>query len=399
MMTFTSSRLKVFILLLLLVCVCYGNVLNGPLLFDDEHFIEKNPLIHSLKNIPQFFLSNARPDSNFYRPNQMVVNSLIYHFFKLNPVPYHAVSLILHFLNAFFVFTLLSQLSWGKKAATFASVIFLIHPIQTQAVSSIAGLSGPLGTFFLLWGIIQFVKSLLASDRRSQLYYLSLSCPLFIMALLCREDMVTYLPLSMIVSAYICSIHNKRITKHLVISLSLFGLIALVYLLLKFTAFNFSQSIGLTTERNLYTENLHIRLITFVNILWDYARMIIYPRHLHYEQPYLAYANLLSLRALFGVILISGFAWAALFFRKHQRIFLGLGWFLASLLPYTGIISLKRDVPGALAVHADDRHRDPDRFSLGTFRGQANRKNPGHYSRSGLLEFYRQNHGKNHAMG
>jgi len=342
MLALTSSRLKVFVLLAILACVCYGNLLDGPLFFDDEFFIQRNETIHSLKNIPQIYLSTASTEegSNFYRPNAQLLHAITYHFFKLNPVPYHALPIILHLLNAFFIYILLLKLAFSNKVSFISSIIFLIHPIQTEAISSSSGLHNPLGLFFLLLGITQFIKSLLTEDRRQKTIYTIWCSLLYIMALLSRESMIVCLPLSVIIALYVLSKNTKKATKHLFVSLFLFTSIVLVYLFLKFTVFNFTASVGLTTAKNLYTENLAVRLITFVNILWEYAKMIFYPLHLYYEKPYLAYTTLVSLRALFGMLLIVGFTLTAVFFKKYKKIFLGLGWFFASLLPYTGIIPL-----------------------------------------------------------
>ncbi len=162
----------VFGILLAFALICYVNVIDGPMLFDDEHFIEKNLLIQSLDNIPDIFTTSvtegAYIGSNFYRPNQQVVYAFLYHFFGLNPVAYHLVSILLHLLNAFFIFLLLVRFSFSKNASFIAALLFLVHPVQVEAVSYISGLADPLGLFLLLLGLLSYHKGLMARKRTSQ---------------------------------------------------------------------------------------------------------------------------------------------------------------------------------------------------------------------------------------
>ncbi len=340
----SARKLFVFGVLLTFALICYVNVIDGPMLFDDEHFIEKNLLIQSLDNIPDIFTTSvtegAYIGSNFYRPNQQVVYAFLYHFFGLNPVAYHLVSILLHLLNAFFVFLLLVRLSFSKNASLIASLLFLIHPIQSEAVSYISGLADPLGLFFLLLGLLSYHKGLISRDGITRWTRFVLSLAFFVAALFTKENQVIFLPLSIIVGIYTYVNEQKRADPFIFISAFVLVVMASAYLFLKLSVFNFTGEIGLTDAENIYTENLFIRLLTFLSIQWDYFTMIIFPLRLNYEKPYMAYADIVTLRSLFGVLLVLITLFFTIRLKKHRKIFLGLSWFFASLMPFSGIIPL-----------------------------------------------------------
>ena len=192
-----KNDLKVFLILLFLGMLAYFNVLQGPFLFDDEHFIEKNVMIRSLSNIPEFFSSSvtegASLSGNFYRPNQQLVYAVLFQFFGLNPMPYHLLSVLLHILNAFLLFSLLSKLNFSRIASFLAAAFFLLNPIQTEAVSYISGMADSLGFCFMLLGLNFFMKYLL---NRGRFLFLFISSLFFIIALFTKENQVVFLPLA-----------------------------------------------------------------------------------------------------------------------------------------------------------------------------------------------------------
>jgi hypothetical protein len=358
----------VFILLYIFGGCAYLCTTNAPMLFDDDHFIVKNETVHALGNIGRIYTSSvtegAHISGNFYRPNQQLVYALIYHFGKLSPVPYHLTSILLHLLNAYLLFFLLRRLEFLPETAFLTSLLFLIHPVQTEAVSYISGLADPLGSFWLLSGLLFFLKTLTAPNRRSQIGLTLLMILTSAMALLSKENMVVILPLAALLAVF-RAIHQpvqqtlpqtsskKRPSREilplvepawrnprLLLSLAIMSGMTGLYLFMKLSVFSFTGRLGLTTETNIYTEHLWVRFCTFISIIWQYFRLIFWPWDLSYEKPYQAFPNLYSPGALFGLILIGIWLVSLLKIRRLSRLFFGLTWFFLALLPYTGIIPL-----------------------------------------------------------
>src|SRR5215467_8405542 len=81
------------------------------------------------------------------------------------PFSYHVVNVLIHAINACLVFLVLRRLlgmaGWIEKKAAIAagigSLVFLIHPLQTESVSYIAGRSESLASFFMLVAYVIFL--------------------------------------------------------------------------------------------------------------------------------------------------------------------------------------------------------------------------------------------------
>ena len=101
-----------------------------------------------MQNIHKFFTSYY---IGMYQPLTTFTYALIYHFFKLNPHPYHAISLLLHLVNVALVFWLIYLMTERLEAAAIVSLFFGIHPMHVESVVWIAELKDVLyGLFFIL---------------------------------------------------------------------------------------------------------------------------------------------------------------------------------------------------------------------------------------------------------
>ncbi|MBI2340743.1 MAG: tetratricopeptide repeat protein, partial [Deltaproteobacteria bacterium] len=166
------SPLKIFILLTLLVVLVYSNIFSAPFLFDDTGNIEGNPQIRDLAN----FLDPAGT-----RYVGFLSFALNYAAGGLNVFGYHLVNVLIHVANGFLVYVLvllLLRLPAGSlegssinhqpstidhqrssfPIALFTALLFLVHPVQTQAVTYIVQRFASLVTLFYLVAVVCYVK-------------------------------------------------------------------------------------------------------------------------------------------------------------------------------------------------------------------------------------------------
>jgi len=126
----------------------YANSLDGAFVWDDQHLIRENPLIKQGNNALKLFQGNILAgygkESQAYRPLQMLTYMADYRLWKLDPRGYHVTSIFWHILAALCVFGLAFRLSANRLLALFAGLLFVSHPIHTEAVSYISGRSDPL---------------------------------------------------------------------------------------------------------------------------------------------------------------------------------------------------------------------------------------------------------------
>jgi hypothetical protein len=131
----------VFFILAVTALLIYSNTFSSPFQFDDKSNIVDNYKLRDL--------------SNFWPPSGtryvgLLSFALNYHFGGLDVFGYHIINIIIHIINGFLVWSLV-VLSFKTPAmerasvnpqlkyfiALAASLIFITHPVQTQAVTYI----------------------------------------------------------------------------------------------------------------------------------------------------------------------------------------------------------------------------------------------------------------------
>ncbi len=349
-----SKNSFVLIFIFCAVFFAYGNILVGDFVFDDNIFIENNIQIRSLSNTEVIYQSSTTAGSgltndNFYRPNQQFIYAILYSFGGLNSFFFHLVPILFHILNGFLIFLLFIRLGISRQASFLAMLLFLLHPVLTQAVSYISGLSEPLVASTILGSLLVFIEILKDVDQKKFHKLLGLGALIFTIGLMSKESQVVALPLMVIIFIFKWSninqseIKNKRekILRACVF-IGTLTILFLIYLYARINFLNFTGVIGLTGELNSYTTSIWVRLSTFIHILPEYFKMMLFPWHLYYEKPYVAYGSLLSFQSAFGIlIIISGFfAGFYSILKKSGKVFLGVAWFFTALIPVSGIIPI-----------------------------------------------------------
>lgn len=133
----------------------YAPSFRGPFMFDDS-------------GLPMYGAERERPIAAWVsgvRPGLMFSYWLNHAVFGNRPAAYHAVNLGIHLLNTSLIFLVLWRLlgwaGWAlgrrRSAAVLGSMVFLVHPLQTESVSYIAGRSESLSTFFVLVAYVVFL--------------------------------------------------------------------------------------------------------------------------------------------------------------------------------------------------------------------------------------------------
>jgi Flp pilus assembly protein TadD len=183
---------------------CYANSYSVPFVLDDVTSILTNPLVKSF----DFRLkSRILGDLSF---------ALNYRLGGFEPCGYHVVNLILHLLNAGFVYLLVqlifrTPLMKGSNAdeesgqvpsapviiGFGAALIFVCHPLQTQAVTYIAQRVALLAAFFYLGALLCYAASRLSNKRLPAAILLGVSLLLAVAGVLAKENAVT-IPLAIL---------------------------------------------------------------------------------------------------------------------------------------------------------------------------------------------------------
>ena len=139
-----------------LAFLLYGPALHGPFLFDDRYlpFLSQNLAAKPLSA----WLGGVRPLVNL----SFYVNAQIS---GTDPWSYHAANVILHALNSVLVYYLakwfLLRIAVPAERrewlSLFAGALFLVHPLQTEAVAYVTSRSETLAVFFFYSAFVVFL--------------------------------------------------------------------------------------------------------------------------------------------------------------------------------------------------------------------------------------------------
>ncbi len=172
--------------------LAYANTFTVPFQFDDDAYIVNNPIIRTFH---YFFAPSeiaalteltpaAVPPALRYAFTTRLLGyftfAVNYHLHGLNVIGYHAVNLAIHILNGIFVFLILratlrsvrfTEAPAGevKDKEFFAgsiALLFVSHPIQTQAVTYISQRFASLAAFFYLLSFLLYLRSSLSPAGR-----------------------------------------------------------------------------------------------------------------------------------------------------------------------------------------------------------------------------------------
>lgn len=306
-----------------MVTIFYGSTLNNDFVFDNHQEIENYPYIRSVEFLPKVVTSSP---SLYYRP-MMNLSQLLTYQISTQPWIFHLDSLIYFTIDIFLIFILVRLLTKKTIIAFFAGLIFLIHPINSEAVNWIS-VGDPLSSIFILLSTIYYY--LYKSRKKSK--YLIFVYLFYGLGLMSKEQAILtpLIFLTLDLSFFKQKISSFLIWKNIRPYIICF-IIFLCYLGLRFYAL---QGLGgaagathqLTLPQEIYMF-FHLFAIYIQKLFWPY------PLSFLYSSP--PSDRFLSFEFFTGILSVLGYAYFIFlaYKRRWNIILFGLVWFLIFLLP------------------------------------------------------------------
>ena len=148
----------VFILVILTITfVCFLPTLNNKFLnWDDDIHLTANLSVHSF-DIKHIFTSAI---NNTYIPLTILSFAIEHYFFGYNPFVYHLNNLLLHLAVTGLVFLFTLRLGVKIWTATFAALLFGIHPMHVESVAWVTERKDVLYAFFYMMALCSYLHYL-----------------------------------------------------------------------------------------------------------------------------------------------------------------------------------------------------------------------------------------------
>lgn len=125
--------------------------------WDDQSYVLRNADIQafSMENIGKIF-------SNFYvsnyQPLTMLVLMIEFAFFKLDPGGFHGVNLLIHLINVFLVYRLVSRWTNSNFVVWIVAGLFALHPTRVESIAWISELKDVLYTAFFILALDYYTR-------------------------------------------------------------------------------------------------------------------------------------------------------------------------------------------------------------------------------------------------
>jgi len=158
----------IFVIIFLLSLFAYSRTFNGEFQFDDDISVIENPYVNGASKFSWPNLADRI--RNGTRPFTTITFALNYQMGGSDVRWYHITNFLIHLFNGILIFYLVLLTMRSPKllapdqrralpVALISAAIFLLHPIQTQAVSYISQRYESLASLFYLLSLVAYIKA------------------------------------------------------------------------------------------------------------------------------------------------------------------------------------------------------------------------------------------------
>ncbi len=346
-MTFNENQFRwaAVFAVVLLGFVAYAGSLSGEFVWDDASSILLHEHVKDPSKAVQLFREDqhvfGRGEGNFYRP-LLSLSFMVDYFFahtpenleippafrppEVGPFLFHITSTLWHIAAALLLFALMTRLGATATVRLLVVLVYVLHPLHTEAVAYISGRADSMAAAFMFAGL-----TLSVGDPRSPRRGLSIifASWCFIFGLLSKEAAIIYPALLFLCLFF--GARNRDAENAPSLSARLLPLyyavpIAGAYAALRATVLNFAPMTG---SRLSFSES--------AQTLATYVGLIFAPLNLHMEWS-LAHAT--GLTAAAGFVLLAAAIALMVYGHRCEKpgVTLGMGWFLVGWLVISGAL-------------------------------------------------------------
>jgi protein O-mannosyl-transferase len=328
-------------LILVATFLAFANTLTNGFAYDDQTQILQNQFIQDFTNIPTAFTTEVwfwrvlqdkdpskveGPTTPYYRPMFTVYLMIGWAMFGDSPFGWHLFNILMHLVAVYFVFKILEKITGDLRVTTIATLLFAVHPLRTESVAWISGVTDLFLAFFLLPSFYYY----LAYREKGEHKYLLYSLGLFLLATFSKEPAVC---LPIFIGAYELFINNqdkplKERIKAAVIMGAAFLVVPIIYFSMRYKALGFILS-----DSNYTAYPFQNVLMTIPLVIWKYIGLLLFPFNLslfHETRLVTTPASPRLILPALGLI-----ALAAVFWRLRHSVVarFAILWFFIHLLP------------------------------------------------------------------
>jgi Flp pilus assembly protein TadD len=331
--------------------LAFSNSLSNGFAYDDTTQIVGNLFIRDLRNIPKALVTETwywraqqdqdpnkqdKPSTPYYRPIFIVYLMLMWKFFGASASGWHVSNLILHLLASYLAFLVIERFTKDRRLAAIASLLFAVHPLRSESVAWISGLTDPLLAVFLFSSLYFYIRY--REEGRIKLLIGSLA--LFTVAAFTKEPAVA---LPIFIGGYELFVVNQEQSlrarlKPAIQYAACFLCVSAVYFLARYYALGFALN-----NADFRSYPAYQILLTIPLVIWKYVGLLLWPVDLSLFHATYMVKSPIDLRFILPFLGLIGLAFGLWQLRGSIHARFAILWFFINLLPVLNLSAFGED--------------------------------------------------------
>lgn len=331
-----------YILIAVVTLVVFLNTFQNDFVFDDESVVQNNTSITSLSIIPKYFTGEEgfhKVIGKYYRPIVSATYAIDYALYGLSPKGFHITNVIIHLIASLLLFKifylLFAKSKYGSLISLVVTLLFVVHPIHTEAVSWVSGRTDSIVTLFFFASFLYYIK--FSNSENSNTKFLFLSVVYYFIGLLSKEMIVT-MPVIILLYDFVYLKKPLSYFKQNIKTYLLFAGVTIFYFIIRYLALkdvpdrlNYMYFVG---------KDMSVVLLTMLKTIPVYFKLLFYPVNLLYHYNGVlpdsnSFDTNVILSLLFVIAMIAG---VIILYKKESKISFALLFFLVTLTPVMNVI-------------------------------------------------------------
>ena len=346
--------------ILVISFIVFFNSLGNGYAYDDRTQILQNQVLRDFSNLPTALTKELwfwrvlqdqdpsqgdKPTTPYYRPMFTVFLMVCYHLFpatvegttaEQNALGWHFICILVHLFAVYLVFLVLEKVTGDLAVTAIATLLFAVHPLRSESVAWISGLSDPFLAVFLLSSFLFYLRYRETGKTKQ----LVLALLLFLFAAFTKEPAVA---LPIFIGAYELWVANKE--KEFFLRLKpavtfgvMFFIVSFSYFAMRFYALGFVFNDLKYTNYKL----VHV-LMTIPLVIWKYVGLLFFPFNLSIFHGTPLVTSPLDLRFILPVVGLVGLSFGLWQLRNSTVARFGVLWFFVHLAPALNLSAFGED--------------------------------------------------------
>jgi protein O-mannosyl-transferase len=331
-MKILSNNTTQFFTIILLVIIAYWPTFSGDFILDDHELVKNNKFIKESQSLTQFFnqedgVADLKDlgvyHSGYYRPLINMTYRFDYLLWGMDARGFRITNVILHLICCFILLLFFTHFL-GKNAAFWVTVLFALHPANTEAVSFIAARNNIIVTIFFIGSLFSFI----IAQEKNKLFFYIFTIIFFTGAIFSKEYGLMVIPLIFFYQRLLADKKHGFLKESVIYFF--FMLVLVIYFILR-------KGVTDSVLTPLGIGNIWERVLYVPFIVFYYLKIIFSPYKLHYfyiDYPENIFSWFNIILYLFLIIIIF-IAWIK---RKNRLMTFSILAFIFCIFPVLNII-------------------------------------------------------------